>query len=415
MIRRCFGAGAAALACTLLAACAEPDYPLTRDGWRAVITLPGGELPVGIAFDRHGDGTLRAVFRNGEERLEVEEVIEDGANLTLAFPAFNNRIDLVREGNRLSGTLTLVKRGGVRQTMPVRVMPDQPFRFFPGEQDVNADFGGKWAITFTDDEGDDNRAVGEFRQVNGIVTGTIRTPTGDYRYLEGQVRDRTLYLSTFDGAHAFLFHLRQDAQGLVSGDFWSGTAWHESLVARRDADAALPDATAMSRVNRPDEEIDFTFPDTDGEPVSFRDPRFEDKVVIVALAGTWCPNCHDEAAFLAPFYAARADRGLAVIGLMFEHVEDFDVAAEQVRRFRDKFDIGYELLVAGYSDKTSATATLGWLDRVIAFPTMVVFDRTGKVRLVHTGFNGPGTGVHYDEFRASFTALIDELLLEDSA
>ena len=37
-------------------------------------------------------------------------------------------------------------------------------------------------------------------------------------------------------------------------------------------------------------------------PVSLDDERFEGKVVIVTLNGTWCPNCNDEARFMAPFH-----------------------------------------------------------------------------------------------------------------
>ena len=161
------------------------------------------------------------------------------------------------------------------------------------------------------------------------------------------------------------------------------------------------------------ERVDFRFPDTAGQSVSLDDERFAGKVVVLALAGSWCPNCHDEAAVLAPFYREHRARGLEIVGLMFEHLDDFDQAATQVNAFREKFGIEYELLVAGFSDKTQATETLGLLDKVIAYPTMIVLDRTHTVRNVHTGFNGPGTGVHYEEFQASFSALINELLNEE--
>ena len=49
-------------------------------------------------------------------------------------------------------------------------------------------------------------AKGIFFQKDGdVVTGTFRTKTGDYRYLEGVMDGNRLKLSTFDGAHAFLF------------------------------------------------------------------------------------------------------------------------------------------------------------------------------------------------------------------
>ena len=404
----------ALLASALVGGCAEPPVALTEVPWRAVLELPGGELPFAVTFAAGPDG-LSATVRNGTERVAVPVVRRDERELILEFPAFNNRIVLARDGRVWRGDLTLIKRGGKQQVMPLTLYPDQTHRFFATEQDVNADFGGRWSVEFVDDDGEVTQAVGDFVQQNGAVTGTFRTPTGDYRYLAGAVSDRTLYLSTFDGAHAFLFTATQAANGSVEGDFWSGTQWHESFTARRNANAALPDAESLSRIRDDVKTVNFRFPDTRGNEVTLDDARFEGKVVVLALAGSWCPNCHDEAAFLAPFYREHRERGLEIVGLMFEHLDDFDAAAKQVDAFRTKFDIQYELLVAGFSDKTRATETLGLLDRVVAYPTMIVLDRKGEVRQVHTGFNGPGTGVHYDEFRASFRALINELLEEDAA
>jgi peroxiredoxin len=71
----------------------------------------------------------------------------------------------------------------------------------------------------------------------------------------------------------------------------------------------------------------FTFPDVDGKPVSLSDERFRGKVVLVTLGGTWCPNCHDEAQFLLPFYREHRDQGFEIIALMFERHGDFATAA----------------------------------------------------------------------------------------
>jgi hypothetical protein len=44
--------------------------------------------------------------------------------------------------------------------------------------------------------------------------------------------------------------------------------------------------------------FDFSFPDVYGRLVSLHDQRYKNKVVIVTIGGTWCPNCMDEASFL---------------------------------------------------------------------------------------------------------------------
>ena len=42
--------------------------------------------------------------------------------------------------------------------------------------------------------------------------------------------------------------------------------------------------------------------------VSLQDERYKGKVVIVSILGSWCPNCLDEAEFLAPWYKANKQR-----------------------------------------------------------------------------------------------------------
>ena len=55
------------------------------------------------------------------------------------------------------------------------------------------------------------------------------------------------------------------------------------------------------------------------------------------------------------------------------------------------------------------------LNRVISFPTAIYIDRTGKVRKIHTGFNGPGTGEPYQRFVDEYGLFIESLLREGNA
>ncbi|MDH3768266.1 MAG: TlpA family protein disulfide reductase, partial [Gammaproteobacteria bacterium] len=288
--------------------------------------------------------------------------------------------------------------------------PNESRRFVvAASDDKYVTFDGRWEVVFTDDDGAQTAAVGEFEQDENHVQGTFLTATGDYRFLAGQVQGNDLYLSTFDGSHAFLFTASLAGETLRGG-FWSGTAWHEDWVATRNAGAKLPDAYSLTQLVG--DRFEFEFPNTSGQSVSSDDPRFDGKVLLVTLVGSWCPNCHDEAAFLAPFYQKYRGQGLEIVGLMFEHLEDFDEAARQVNAFRNKFDIEYPLLVAGSSDKKRASRTMTMLDRVYSFPTSIFIDRTGEVRQIHTGFSGPGTGEHYQKLVAGFSETIEQLLAE---
>ena len=142
---------------------------------------------------------------------------------------------------------------------------------------------------------------------------------------------------------------------------------------------------------------------------SLDDERFAGKVVVVTLNGTWCPNCNDEARFMAPFHRQYRDDGLEVVSLMFEHFNDADMAAEQVRLFRDKHGIEYDTLIAGISDKAEAGKALPSLSAVLAFPTTIFIDRGGRVREIHTGFTGPGTGEHYVRLQEQFHDIVGGL------
>jgi thiol-disulfide isomerase/thioredoxin len=166
----------------------------------------------------------------------------------------------------------------------------------------------------------------------------------------------------------------------------------------------------MTHMKDPAQRFSVTFPDQAGKPVSTDGPRFRGKVLIVTLAGSWCPNCHDEAAFLEPLYREYRARGVEVVSLMFEYFGDFPQAAAATVRFRQHYGIDYTTLIAGISNKEDAATKLPMLDRVVAYPTTIFIDRSGHVRRIHTGFSGPGTGVHYDALARDFRAEINQLL-----
>ncbi|MEO1582396.1 MAG: TlpA disulfide reductase family protein [Pseudomonadota bacterium] len=388
------------------------DQPVTlRTGtWHANITVPGGDIRFGMELSRVDD-QLEVTLINGSERARVPEVSLSDDRLLLRFPAFNNEVRARVQDGKLSGTLTLVKRYGKTQAMPFVAIPGAR----PVAEDVvpaNGDLSGRWAVTFTEPDGTQYPAVGEFRQRGNRLLGTFLTQTGDYRYLGGSVSGRNFELSTFDGAHAFLFKARADESGALTGQFWSGTEYEESWTGRRDEAAKLADPTTLTALKDGYDRFTFEFPDLGGNPVSIDDPQFEGKVILVTLAGSWCPNCHDEAAFMAEIYPRYRDQGVEIVALMFEHLEATDEAAEQVRLFREKFGIEYVTLLAGVSDKTLANEALPSLNKVLAFPTTIFIDRRGEVREIHTGFSGPGTGQHYDETRNLITGLLDTLVAE---
>ena len=415
-----FPQNAAVLAFAIaLAACGHSAPPGTPGGesiqpgiYRLVLQLPGGDLPLGLDLAREQSGWV-GYFVNGPERLKLGEVAVEGAHLEIEMPGYENRLTAEAKGDELRGEVILSKPGGKEQRLPLHAQFQQTYRFFPPSSAGSADVSGRWSVTFSADDGTEEHAVGEFSQSNDVVTGTFLAEGGDHRYLAGQVHGNELYLSTFDGAHAFLYKAQfTAAHDALAGDFWYGATFHQRWTAKRDANASLSDAYKITAMRTADQRFDFTFPDLDHNTVTSKAARFRGKVLIVALAGSWCPNCHDEAAFLAPLYEEYRAKGLEVVSLMFEHFGDFERAAAATMRFRKQYGIEYTTLIAGVSDIDEAAKKLPMLQKFYGFPTTIVIDRKGVVRRIHTGFSGPATGDHYKRFVNEFKSELEQLLAE---
>lgn len=380
--------------------------------YRAVLELPGGETPFGLDVAIENDKPV-LYLSNGSERTRVPNVMIAENELRAVFPGYENSLRATMHRDALEGTVTLIKDGGVEQVIPFKAKLGQPYRFFADSPTDNADVAGRWEVAFTNDKGKASTAVALLEQHHDRVTGTVMTPTGDHRFLDGQVHGNEVLLSTFAGGLAYLYKLKVTDSGALEGDYWQGLKSHEKVAAKRNDNAELEEKATTLTADT--DRLDFTFKDLDGNPVSLSDERFRGKVVLVTLGGTWCPNCHDEALFLVPFYKEYRDKGFEIIALMFERHGEFDKAAKAVRGYRDDFGITFPLLVAGVSDNDDASKKLPSLSGIYGYPTAIFIDKQGKVRKIHTGFTGPATGKHYEEYVIEFRALIDQLLVETAA
>lgn len=408
---RYFATCLAVVVSVMVAACSTHSDEPAVGTYRAVLDLPGGEAPVLLEVAKE-QSQFVLYFTNGSERTRVSDVQISDGKLHAVFPGYENSLDARIKHNSLAGSVTLIKNAGVQQIIPFHAKLGDEYRFFKESASDNADVAGRWEVQFTADAGKTSRGVALIEQQHDRVTGTVMTPTGDHRFLDGQVRGDDVWLSTFAGGLAYLYKMRINAHGDLEGDYWQGLKVHEKLIAKRNADAELVDATSMTSMKNGAERLDFTFRDVDGKQVSLSDERFRGKVVLVTLGGSWCPNCHDEAMFLVPFYKQNRARGFEVIALMFERHGDFDKAAQAVRRYRRDLGIEFPTLIAGISDTDDASKALPTLTGIYAFPTAIFVDRHGRVRRTHTGFTGPATGHYYDDYVKEFRSFTDELLAE---
>jgi hypothetical protein len=83
-----------------------------------------------------------------------------------------------------------------------------------------------------------------------------------------------------------------------------------------------------------------------------------------------------------------------------------------VQGYRKDLGIEFPTLVAGLSETDQASKALPMLSGIYGFPTAILVDRNGAVRSIHTGFAGPATGRHHDEYVQEFREQVEQLLRE---
>jgi len=399
----------------LAAACGRGDSP-TGDpplgSYRGVLSVAGGDLPFGLELADE-DGEIVAYLINGPERARAPDVRLDGDLLEIKMPGYPHRLEARFVDARFEGAVHFLRPRGVIKSVRVVAVPGQDWRFFPEPEAKPTDFSGRWAITFRDpDDGSEGAAIAELTQRGHEVWGTVLRPSGDDRYLAGEARGDTLFLSRFDGGSAYLYLARLGSDGTLAGDFHSQGGTHNTWTGRRDAKAKLEDPTRMTGLKPGTGRFEFAFPDVEGKLHAFPDERYAGKVVLITIGGSWCANCHDEAVFLRELLASRGSQGLEVVQLMFEYTPDFQSASVAVRDFIDKFSIDYPVLIAGTTTDEDVLKKLPQLAAFKAYPTLIVIGRDGRVRQIHTGFSGPATGNHYEEQNRELTALVEALLNE---
>jgi thiol-disulfide isomerase/thioredoxin len=356
------------------------------------------------------------IIRNGDERITVDEIIISADSVKFKMPVFDTEFKCVQKGNNLEGVWINHYRKEKNVLKFTAVFNNTSrFNFAAEKNNKNfiGEFEGKWEVTFSPGNVDSSKAIGVFHHVEqtDFLTGTFLTETGDYRFLEGVKNSNKLYLSCFDGSHAFLF-MAEIKDEKLEGKFYSGAHWQEDWIAKRNTGFKLKNAEEITFVKNKEETINFTFSGLDKKNVSLSDKKFENKPVILQVMGSWCPNCMDESEYLSGIYSQYKGAGLEIIALAFEKTSEFEKAKVQVSRLIKRYNMDYTVLLAMQTGKEKASESLSFLNKIIAFPTTIFLNRKHQVVKVHTGFSGPATGNDYREFKQSTEAFIKNLLKE---
>lgn len=394
----------------LLSSCKQPEEAVLNEGvWRGTMeVMDNQELPFNFSIKKEENGYVMESY-NADEVLTIDEITTVQDSIYIKMPVFEGYIAGIFKKNSITGSFI---KESLDRVVPFAAVFGDTTRFKANAPETT-NISGIWEANFSQGTEDQYIAKGIFKQSGPKVTGTIRTTTGDYRYLEGVMDGDSLKLSTFDGAHVFLFQAKV-GDSTLQGTFYSGNHFKEPFVAKRNEGYELPDADSLTYIKEGYEKFSFSFPDVEGTMVSLEDEQFKDKVVIVQIMGTWCPNCLDETKFLMKYIENTPNEDVAVVGIAFEYAKTEEGAYKAITRLQDRIGVTYPLLLAQYgtSDKKTANEKLPMLNHILSYPTTIFLDKKGDVRKIHTGFNGPATGEKFIQFKSEFEEFVQNLSAE---
>lgn len=385
--------------------------------WRGVLTLSEkrNELVLPFNFNvKYFHEFLSIDILNAEEKIAVTEIMVSGDSINFKMPVFDSEFRTVLKNDTLRG-VWINNSKKEKNKIPFEAYHNDKRRFVTVKK-PEVDFSGRYEVTFNPKTADEYKSVGVFKQSGNKITGTFLTETGDYRYLEGAVQNNDMSLSCFDGAHAFLFFAssktKKGKADSISGKVFYGISGTEDWTAVRNDKFKLKDPEGITTLKSGNEKVTFSFPNLEKQTVSLTDPKFDNKVVVIQVMGSWCPNCMDETAYLSKVYKQFKGKGLEVVALAYERTDDFEKSKKNISRLKTKYGVEYEMLITGLTGKAKASESLPFLTSISAFPTTIILDRKHNVKSIYTGFNGPATGKEFELYKAKTESLLTELLLK---
>src|SRR5690606_10060311 len=141
---------------------------------------------------------------NGQERLNINQVVTRGDSVIISTPRYETEIRAVLTDEGLEGewVRSLPDR---QQRMPFTASPNISWRFASTGGEADASIAGRWsAVSRRDGTVDSALAVGQCRQTGAQVSGTFLTNVGDYRFLRGEREGSPFPMSAYGEAAPLL-------------------------------------------------------------------------------------------------------------------------------------------------------------------------------------------------------------------
>lgn len=381
----------------------QGDVRALAGQWDATVVVSGVEVPFRFDIAAPEGRAVTGSFVNGDQTIASTKGSFDAGTLALSFEQYASKLDATYKDGQLEGTYDRGSRG----KYPFRAIRHAGSARAGGEV---PSIDGVWKIPVQSPKGE---SAWRFivRQSGPEVSAAILRVDGDTGTLTGTYRDGQFVLGHFSGARPLRLEVKVAADGsleLLQNGQTTYTAVRENAASA----AAIGDPTdpaEHTRVKDRAERFRFNFPDLNGRMVSDADPRFQGKVVLVSITGSWCPNCHDEAPFLSKLYREYRDKGLEIVALSFEEAEQLKDPT-RLRAFIKEYRLEYTFLLPGEPDQLAEKVPQA--ENLNAFPTTFILGRDGRVRAVHAGFPSSASGKFFTDAQREITEEIEHLLQE---
>lgn len=420
-----------AAAATLLAGSALALAGENLEGrWDAQLVRKDVTIP--FRLDIAGEGEkLQATLYDGFRPYEKTTAgsFKDG-KLLLDIEHYQTKINAQLKDGKLVGDVVAQNRGNRSE-----------FAFVASRHDPKSDaraaavvapaIGGIWEIPLPAPSSKGEKA---FRlnvdQRGAEVAASILRVDGDTGSYSGTYQDGKWILSHFDGSRPGVIEVSPGKDGTLEirqrvdrpqaptgnnyetapdGRYAQVLTAYRPAVARAKGFAEPANFLTHTTARDPNEKFTFDFPDLDGKQVTQDDPYFKDQVILAIVTGTWCPNCHDEAQYLVQLDKQYRDRGLRIVALTFEEVEQQD-SLSRARAFVKQYGVKYPYLLAGAPEEM--WQKVPQLLNLNTWPATVFVGRDGTVRAVHAGFASPASGEFHAQLKREFSERIEQLLAE---
>jgi peroxiredoxin len=388
------------------------------DHWSGTAAVHDQKVPVYLDLSQpNPNGDVSGSFINGSNAVQSSSGQLVSNHLVLNFDYFARKL----EGDIDNGAFTGTYSGARGVAVPIVLHSNDAPAQNGGASEPNIKpIVGDWEVAVHSPKGESawtlrispvssgGHSRGEIKAVilridgdTGGLYGTYDAGLGGYR------------VSHFTAAGPDLYSIKQQSDGtlLLTNLLRDGQQWtaQRPAEARKQNLAPPTRTTDQTGVVDPSRPLTFSAPDLSGNLVSNTDSRFRGKVVIVAIGGSWCPNCHDEAPFLVDLYNRYHSRGLEIVNISFEEEAQLK-DPQRLRSFINRYHIPYTVLLGGTPDQVNQKLPQG--KNLNCWPTSFFIGRDGLVKESHAGFSSPDTGAAYTDLKKETDSLVESLLAQ---